>query len=67
MENYKNFNIYAIAFKAALFIRQFSLLTEVSYDLISLNNTDIEKPAFWVRDKAQVSAEIDLILNYQDK
>ena len=45
-----------------------ALIPQVIYqELISINNTEIEKPAFWVRDKAQASAEVDLILSYKDK
>ncbi len=37
------------------------LITE---ELISLNTTKIDKPQFWVRDKNQSSAEVDLVYYY---
>ena len=45
-----------------------ALIPQLIYqELLSTNNLDIEKPVFWVRDKAQSSAEVDLILQYKDK
>jgi len=35
-------------------------------ELISLNKTSYNVPQFWVRQKNQSSAEVDLVLNYQD-
>lgn len=45
-----------------------ALIPQVIYqELISINNSEVEKPSFWVRDKAQASAEVDLTMQYQDK
>lgn len=39
----------------------------ITQELISLNTTQYKTPNFWVRDKAQASSEVDLIVQYQDK
>ena len=45
-----------------------ALIPQVIYqELISINISEVEKPSFWVRDKAQASAEVDLTMQYQDK
>lgn len=45
-----------------------ALIPQMIYqELISTNNLEIEKPIFWVRDKAQSSAEVDLVYHYKDK
>jgi hypothetical protein len=36
----------------------------ITQELLSLNKEVEERPAFWVRDKAQSSAEIDLVYRY---
>jgi len=36
-------------------------------ELISLNSKISRKPHFWVRDKTQSTAEVDIVLPYQDK
>lgn len=38
----------------------------LTQEIISLNTSNFHKPNFWVRDKTQSSAEIDLILTYKD-
>lgn len=44
-----------------------ALIPQVIYqELISLNELTIQKPTFWVRDKPQSSAEVDLIYEYKD-
>jgi len=35
-------------------------------ELISLNTTSYKKPVFWVREKTQASAEVDLLFPYRD-
>lgn len=45
-----------------------ALIPQLIYqELLSTNNLEIEKPVFWVRDKAQSSAEVDLIYQHKDK
>ena len=45
-----------------------ALIPQVIYqELISLNNTAVEKPTFWVRDKTQSSAEVDLVIEHKSK
>lgn len=39
----------------------------VTQELFSLNTINNHKPNFWVREKAQSSAEVDLVIQYQDK
>jgi len=39
----------------------------VMQEIISLNTYSDQKPNFWVREKKQSSAEVDLILPYKDK
>ena len=39
----------------------------ITQELISINSTRYTTPNFWVRDKNQSSAEVDLILTYKDK
>ncbi len=39
----------------------------VAQELISLNTMRSRKPLFWIRDKMQSSAEVDIVINYQDK
>jgi len=39
----------------------------ITQELISLNILNHKKPHFWIRDKAQSSAEVDLVIQYQDK
>lgn len=39
----------------------------ISQEIISLNVTSDKKPNFWVREKSQSSAEVDLIYSYKDK
>ncbi|MDA8693269.1 AAA family ATPase [Saprospiraceae bacterium] len=39
----------------------------ITQELISLNTISYHKPHFWVREKKQSSAEVDLIINYKDK
>jgi len=36
-------------------------------EIISLNTTSDRKPNFWVREKSQSSAEVDLVLTFKDK
>lgn len=36
-------------------------------ELLSLNTINNHKPHFWVREKAQASSEVDLVIQYQDK
>ena len=36
-------------------------------ELISLHTREDKKPYFWLRDKAQASAEVDLVIQYQNK
>jgi len=38
----------------------------VFQELLSLNKTAYKKPAFWVREKTQASAEVDVVLNYKN-
>lgn len=38
----------------------------INQELLSLNKTSIKKNTFWVRDKKQSSAEVDLIVTYKD-
>jgi hypothetical protein len=35
-------------------------------ELLSLNKTTYKKPAFWVREKTQASAEVDIVLSYKN-
>lgn len=35
-------------------------------ELISLNTINYKKPHFWVRDKPQASAEVDIVMPYKD-
>lgn len=37
----------------------------ITQELMSLNDENDERPQFWVRDKAQSSAEIDLVFRYE--
>lgn len=39
----------------------------VTQEIISINNTLNTKPNFWVREKTQSSAEVDLVVQYKDK
>ncbi|HUW91908.1 MAG TPA: AAA family ATPase [Bacteroidales bacterium] len=39
----------------------------VMQELISLNTMKFKKPLFWVRDKKQSSAELDILYSYRDK
>ena len=39
----------------------------VTQELISLNTINNKKPHFWVREKKQSSAEVDLLVNFEDK
>ncbi len=39
----------------------------ITQELISLQTLSYHKPHFWVREKKQSSAEVDIIINYQDK
>ncbi|MEX0811597.1 MAG: AAA family ATPase [Chitinophagales bacterium] len=39
----------------------------ITQELISLNIFAYKKPHFWVRDKRQSSAEVDLVIPYKDK
>lgn len=39
----------------------------ITQELISLNTFNDKKPNFWVRDKKQSSAEVDLVFSYNDK
>ncbi|MDX2250529.1 MAG: AAA family ATPase [Bacteroidia bacterium] len=39
----------------------------ITQELISLNTITYRKPNFWVREKNQASAEVDLIIPYKDK
>ncbi len=39
----------------------------ITQELISLNTLNYYKPNFWVREKAQASSEVDLVLQYEDK
>lgn len=39
----------------------------INQELISLQNKKTETPSFWVRDKAQSSSEVDLIISFQNK
>ncbi|WP_194972443.1 ATP-binding protein [Aquiflexum lacus] len=39
----------------------------VTQELISMQSISDEKPNFWVREKKQSSAEVDLVLSYQNK
>jgi predicted AAA+ superfamily ATPase len=39
----------------------------ITQELISLNTLNDKKPNFWVREKKQASAEVDLLYTYQDK
>ncbi len=36
-------------------------------EIISLNSIQYKQPSFWVREKAQSSSEVDLIIQHQDK
>lgn len=38
----------------------------IMQELISLNTINYRKPHFWVRDKSQASAEIDIVVPYKD-
>ena len=38
----------------------------VTQELIALNYINKQKPVFWVREKAQASSEIDLVINYRN-
>jgi len=38
----------------------------VFQELLSLNKTTYKKPAFWVREKTQASAEVDVVLNFKN-
>lgn len=35
-------------------------------ELLSLNKTTYKKPAFWVREKTQASAEVDIVMNFNN-
>jgi predicted AAA+ superfamily ATPase len=37
----------------------------ITQELISLNETSFHKPHFWVREKNQSSAEVDLVVNFK--
>jgi predicted AAA+ superfamily ATPase len=39
----------------------------ITQELISLNTTSYHTPNFWVREKAQASSEVDLVLQFKDK
>ncbi|MEN8138698.1 MAG: AAA family ATPase [Bacteroidota bacterium] len=39
----------------------------ITQELISLNTYNSKKPNFWVREKRQSSAEVDLVYTYEDK
>jgi len=39
----------------------------ITQELISLNTISSNKPHFWVREKKQSSAEVDLVFRYMDK
>lgn len=39
----------------------------ITQELLSLNTLQRHKPNFWVREKAQASAEVDLVIQYKDK
>lgn len=39
----------------------------ITQALLSLQTTRPQKPLFWVREKSQSSAEVDLVVPYQDK
>lgn len=39
----------------------------ITQEIISLNTTSDKKLNFWVREKTQSSAEVDLVLSYKDK
>ncbi len=38
----------------------------VTQEIISINNTSNTKPNFWVREKTQSSAEVDLVVQFKD-
>lgn len=38
----------------------------INQELLSLNTTDYKKTNFWVRDKTQSSAEVDLVVTYKN-
>jgi predicted AAA+ superfamily ATPase len=38
----------------------------ITQELISLNTRDDKKPNFWIREKKQSSAEVDLVFTYRD-
>ena len=38
----------------------------ITQELISLNTTKVTKPNFWVREKKQSSAEVDLVIQYNN-
>ncbi|MCB0540214.1 MAG: ATP-binding protein [Bacteroidetes bacterium] len=39
----------------------------IAQEIISLNTINNPKPNFWVREKAQSQAEVDLVIQYKDK
>lgn len=39
----------------------------ITQEVLSLNTINNHKPHFWVREKAQASSEVDLVVQYQDK
>lgn len=39
----------------------------ITQELMSLNTKSYSKPNFWVREKRQASAEVDLVVQYKDK
>ncbi len=39
----------------------------ITQELMSLNRSQYKQATFWVREKAQASSEVDLILQYKDK
>jgi predicted AAA+ superfamily ATPase len=39
----------------------------ITQELISLNDFSYHKPNFWIRDKKQSSAEVDLVYTFKDK
>jgi len=39
----------------------------ITQELISLNTISYHKPNFWVREKKQSQAEVDLVFTYRDK
>ncbi|MDD3860501.1 MAG: AAA family ATPase [Bacteroidales bacterium] len=44
-----------------------ALIPQVIFqELLSQNKTTYKKPAFWVREKTQASAEVDIVLNYKN-